>query len=279
MMLKLTWLQKLMGYDRRHVRERLASQLVAYYWDGSNPIAHRIRNINMSGAYLVTDQRWYPGTIVRITLQRSGHKDVDERDAIAVQAQVVRADTDGVGLRFILPETTGSTKTWRSGTDCVDRKTLRAFLQSIRNADDEGQSLVEFALCLPILLLIITGICTFGIAFNNFITLTNSVSSGARLLAIYRGQTTDPCNTASSAVLAGSPYLNPTNLSFTVVLNGTTYTGTSCSSSSTTTGAAGNLLQGTAATLTVTYPCNLKVYGMSLAPNCTLRAQSTEYVQ
>ncbi|HTZ58258.1 MAG TPA: TadE/TadG family type IV pilus assembly protein [Acidobacteriaceae bacterium] len=139
--------------------------------------------------------------------------------------------------------------------------------------------MVEMALVLPVLLLVVTGILTFGLALNNYVTLTEATSVGARALAISRGQTTDPCATASAAVYAAAPLLVSSNLSFTFVLNGTTYTGASCSSGSSTTGAAGNLVQGDNAVVTVTYPCSLAVYGANYAPNCLLQAQMTELVQ
>jgi Flp pilus assembly protein TadG len=131
----------------------------------------------------------------------------------------------------------------------------------------------------PLLLLVLTGILTFGLAFNNYVLLTEATSIGARTLAISRGATTDPCATASSAVIAAAPLLTPGNLSFTFVLNGTSYTGASCSSGSSTTGAAANLVQGSNVIVTVTYPCSLAVYGANYAPHCSLQAQMTELVQ
>ena len=67
--------------------------------------------------------------------------------------------------------------------------------------------MVEMALVLPVLLLVLTGILTFGLAFNNYVILTEATSVGARALAISRGATTDPCATASSAVIAAAPLL------------------------------------------------------------------------
>ena len=93
---------------------------------------------------------------------------------------------------------------------------------------EDGQSLVEFAVTLPVLLLVVTGLMTFGIAINNYILLTDGVNIGARQLAISRGNTTDPCYTVSSAVIAAAPLLKPASMTFKFVLNGTAYTGTSC---------------------------------------------------
>jgi Flp pilus assembly protein TadG len=150
----------------------------------------------------------------------------------------------------------------------------------LRTGNEGGQALVEFALCLPILLLIVTGIFTIGIALHDYLELTDAVSIGARRLAISRGQTTDPCATTATAVYQASPFLSQANIMFTFVLNGTTYSGATCSSSSTTTGAAGNLVQGSAAQVTATYPCKLSVYGSAnLLPSCTMTAQMTELIQ
>ena len=148
-----------------------------------------------------------------------------------------------------------------------------------RISNDKGQSLVEFALCLPILLLVVTGICTFGIFLNNYMMLTNAVSIGARTLAVNRGMTSDPCATTAAAVYAAAPTLTKSSFTFAFVLNGVAYTGTTCSSSSPTTGAAGNLVQNTPAQVTITYPCSLAVYGANYVPNCVLKSQITELVQ
>jgi len=120
---------------------------------------------------------------------------------------------------------------------------------------------------------------TFGIALNNYLTLTNPVEVGGEVLAVSRGQTTDPCNLAAQAIYNATPVLNPASLSFTFTLNGNGYTGASCSSGSTTTGAAGNLVMGAPARVTATYPCNVSVYGFNFAPTCTMTAQTTELVQ
>ncbi len=165
----------------------------------------------------------------------------------------------------------------------------RAIRTESRHGED-GQSLIEFALCLPPLLLLMTGVFAFGIGVANYVQLTNACSAGSMQLAISRGQLAspnyDPCATAVSAVQAAAPSLTPGSMKFVVVLNGTTYPtgGTptaslSCTSTSNTAGAAANLVQGQAATVTVTYPCNLTVYKANNFPSCTLTAKSSELVQ
>ena len=144
---------------------------------------------------------------------------------------------------------------------------------------EEGQSLVEMAVVLPVFLLIITGIFSFGLTFNNYILLNEAVGTGGRQLAISRQLNTDPCAAAVAAVYAGAPTLSSGKMNFAFNINGNTYSGISCPSGSTSTGAAGNMAQNKPATVTVTYPCSLKVFGSDLVPNCILTARVTEATQ
>jgi Flp pilus assembly protein TadG len=45
---------------------------------------------------------------------------------------------------------------------------------------ERGQTMTEFAIVLPIFLLLVLGIAQLGIAFNNYVQLTDAVRAGAR---------------------------------------------------------------------------------------------------
>lgn len=51
---------------------------------------------------------------------------------------------------------------------------------------EDGQAYVEFALVLPLLLLILMGIVQFGTVFKDYIALTDAVRVGARQAAVSR---------------------------------------------------------------------------------------------
>jgi Flp pilus assembly pilin Flp len=53
-----------------------------------------------------------------------------------------------------------------------------------RRADERGAAAVEFALVLPILLLLVFGIVEFGLAFNRWITVTHAAREGVRVYAL-----------------------------------------------------------------------------------------------
>lgn len=49
-----------------------------------------------------------------------------------------------------------------------------------RGHGERGANLVEFALVLPLLVLLLVGVADFGRAFNNYIIITNASREGAR---------------------------------------------------------------------------------------------------
>ena len=98
------WFKSLLSENRRNAPRQNAPQLQAYYLEGGPATKHDIRDISFSGLYLHTQEDWYPGTLVTLTLQKAGSTEDDPERAITVQGQVVRSEKDGVGLRFALPE-------------------------------------------------------------------------------------------------------------------------------------------------------------------------------
>jgi Flp pilus assembly protein TadG len=136
---------------------------------------------------------------------------------------------------------------------------------SIHRRREEGQAMVEFALVLPVLLIVLLAILKFGLLFENYLTLTDAVRSGARTLAIGRG-TANACTPATAQVKSSAGSLNQTSL----VVNAPTFTSPdSCTS----------LTSGNAATISATYPCNLSIMGVNFAPGCSLSASATERVE
>jgi hypothetical protein len=86
---------------RRALREGLPG-LIAYFYTGGTPTAHEVRDISVTGMYIITNEGWYPGTVVRVTLTDRDHP-TDDR-TFTVNAKAVRRGRDGVGLVFILEE-------------------------------------------------------------------------------------------------------------------------------------------------------------------------------
>jgi Flp pilus assembly protein TadG len=123
--------------------------------------------------------------------------------------------------------------------------------------DDRGASAVEFALVVPLLLLIVFGIIDFGVVFSQQLTLNNAVRSGARA-GVVVGQLLD-CPAIRSKVsndLSGIA-MDKTQLTVKISLltPGGSVTSTACGSS---------YQQTTSTTGSGTYPCQGTANGSSL---------------
>jgi Flp pilus assembly protein TadG len=84
-----------------------------------------------------------------------------------------------------------------------------------RIRDEQGQTMAEFAIVLPILIVLLFGIVQFGILFNNYVTMTDAVRAGARAAAVSR-QNGDPSGSATAAVRSSANDLNQAKLGISV---------------------------------------------------------------
>jgi Flp pilus assembly protein TadG len=81
--------------------------------------------------------------------------------------------------------------------------------------EERGQTMTEFALVLPLLMVLLFGIVQFGIAFNNYVTLTDAVRAGARKAAVSRNSS-DPSGDCRAAVVGAADNLNRSVLEPTI---------------------------------------------------------------
>jgi Flp pilus assembly protein TadG len=84
---------------------------------------------------------------------------------------------------------------------------------SIRN--QQGQTMTEFALVLPVLAMLLFAVIQFGIVFNNYETLTDATRAGARKAAVSR-QASNPAAAAETAVRNSATDLKQSDLKVTI---------------------------------------------------------------
>jgi hypothetical protein len=124
------WLKDLITRERRRARRKNLSVLVAYYWDGATPVAHTVRDVSTTGFYLLTEQRWYRGTMLRMTLQETSKSGNGKDRSIEVLARVIRSGEDGVGFAFVMRDYDGT-----SQYGPKDTKALKKFLRHLEEPD------------------------------------------------------------------------------------------------------------------------------------------------
>ncbi|HXZ57720.1 MAG TPA: TadE/TadG family type IV pilus assembly protein [Gaiellaceae bacterium] len=114
--------------------------------------------------------------------------------------------------------------------------------RKIELSSQKGQSLTEFAIALPILILLLFSVIQFGIIFNNYVTLTDATRAGARKAAVSR-QLANPSAATIQAVRDSASDLKQTDLNVTVTSAFTA---------------------GSDVTVTATYPYSLKLIGLPI---------------
>jgi Flp pilus assembly protein TadG len=137
--------------------------------------------------------------------------------------------------------------------------------------------MVEFAIVLPLLLLLVTGIIQFGLLFNRYLTLTDAARSGAQTLSLGRNtENTDPCDPAIAQTLSSASDVGLTSGQVTTSFSNPSadYCGTGSYPSET----GGKEVQGDQATVTAAQPFTLAVFGLPLF-NLNLSASASDAIQ
>lgn len=127
----INWLEKFLTPEVDRSERRRVEQFAAYRWNGSALTQNMVRDISSSGLYLVTEERWEPGTILALTLQREGPLDHDPARRITTQARVVRCGSDGVGLTFLWSKDDPRSRQWESLLECLISQTKPSDMLSL----------------------------------------------------------------------------------------------------------------------------------------------------
>jgi Flp pilus assembly pilin Flp len=123
--------------------------------------------------------------------------------------------------------------------------------------DERGQTMVEFALVVPILCIVLFGILQFGALYNDYVTLTDATRVGARKAAVSRHEAF-PQNVAEAAARDSAVGLDPAKLE--VFVNAAAWE------------------HGEPVTVEATYPYEIDLLGFSVASG-ELSSKTTERVE
>jgi Flp pilus assembly protein TadG len=120
----------------------------------------------------------------------------------------------------------------------------------------DGQSVTEFALVLPILAFLLFAVIQFGIVFNNWVQLTDATRAGARKGAVSR-HLPNPAAACTGAVRASATNLKASDLTAT------------CTST---------WQPGADVTVNATYPYSISLFGI-ISKSGRLSSTTTERVE
>jgi Flp pilus assembly protein TadG len=133
-------------------------------------------------------------------------------------------------------------------------------IEKFRSKREQGQTMAEFSLVLPVLAILLFGVIQFGIVFNNYLAVTDAVRAGARQAAVARYL---PSSEREAKVIArvksSADGLDTSKLAVTV-------------------DAAGGWEPGTDVTVTATYPYSINLLG-KVVKSGDLTSKTTERVE
>jgi Flp pilus assembly protein TadG len=123
---------------------------------------------------------------------------------------------------------------------------------------EQGQTMTEFAIVLPVLVLLVFAVIQFGILFNNYVMLTDAARAGARKAAVSRTDS-NPIGATETQVRNSASGLDQSQLKVSV-------------SPSTPWAPASDV------TVTATYPYSISLLGLVVASG-NLSSKVTERVE
>ena len=123
--------------------------------------------------------------------------------------------------------------------------------------DERGQTMVEFALVVPILCVILFGLIQFGSLYKDYVTLTDATRVGARKAAVSRNDANPP-GVAEASARSSAAGLDPAKLE--VFVNAAAWE------------------RGEPVTVRATYPYDIDLLGFVVASG-ELSSETTERVE
>jgi Flp pilus assembly protein TadG len=125
----------------------------------------------------------------------------------------------------------------------------------VHTHDEKGQTMVEFVLVLPVLLVVLFGVIQFGITFKDDIALTDAVRAGARTAAVSRYSSNPVADTV--ARVKGASDLTPSKINVAVT---------------------STWIHGDDVVVSATYPYSISLLGVVVASG-NLTSSTTERVE
>jgi len=131
-------------------------------------------------------------------------------------------------------------------------------MKSFLRKNEQGQTMTEFALVLPILALLLFAVVQFGIVFHNYITITDAARAGARKAAVSKDEPS-PVAAAEETARGSAENLDQGDLDVAISANP-------------------GWEHGADVTVTVSYPYQVSLLGKVVSSG-TLESSTTERVE
>ena len=128
---KLRFLSWLLRVKQCRAKRYSTPDLVAYYFTGGAPHSFQVGDMSATGLYLLTPERWAPGTLIQMTLHKKDGRGGSPKDSICVLSELVRFDENGAGFSFVLPDCEYLCAYGLRPEEVLDRKSIERFMRKV----------------------------------------------------------------------------------------------------------------------------------------------------
>ncbi|PWT86027.1 MAG: hypothetical protein C5B58_02090 [Acidobacteria bacterium] len=129
--LQLRMLRWLFRVNQCRAKRYSTPDLVAYYFTGGGPHSFQVRDMSATGLYLMTPERWAPGTLIQMTLHKKDGGGGSPKDSICVLSELVRMDEKGAGFSFVLPDYEYLCAYGLRPEEMLDRRSIERFMRKM----------------------------------------------------------------------------------------------------------------------------------------------------
>ncbi len=126
------WLHRWWSPDPRKAPPAPWSGTAAYYWNGVS--VQISADAGLPGLYTVTEEHWYPATLVLMVVQRTGDREELAEHSIEVQTRGIRRGEENISLQFVMADASGSRSEIGPLLEEPYRNEFDQFLQRLRKS-------------------------------------------------------------------------------------------------------------------------------------------------
>ena len=129
--------------DQRVANRHSMPPLIAYLGLVRTSKEYKVGDISVAGFFMITEERWLPGTGFPITLERTDEAGMGQ--TLTLHSTVVRVGGDGVAFTFVQPATEGVPEGDTRTSTRMDLTKLAQFLKGLPMAESSAEALERTA--------------------------------------------------------------------------------------------------------------------------------------
>jgi len=126
--------------DQRVANRHTMPPLIAYLGLVHTSKEYKVGDISVAGFYMITEERWIPGTGFPITLERTDEAGMGE--TLTMHSTVIRSGEDGVAFTFVQPVGEDNAEGDSHNSSRMDLTKLAQFLRGLP-LDESAEEALE----------------------------------------------------------------------------------------------------------------------------------------